>query len=754
VSDISGVPILDVNSSGLVTVDGPFTQTGGGATTLSGTLNVAGVSTLANVGYLGDGLGSVQYTFQSANDGFATIDFGDVADSNIGRLSYNHNDNSFLIRTNNATALTLDSSQNATFAGSVFAGRTTDIGGFAADDFDLMISNGNTDATELMLYNDAGNYHGAMIQYYNNVMKIGFSSSNTQSTISNALELAAATGNATFAAQAFATTATSSGDASSTLTTKGYVDSLITGATIYRGAWDPSGGGYGSPDLSGVTQTSGYYYICSAAGTAEPNGTGTEPDTWAVGDWVIYNDVSGTGQWQKIDNSSVLSGVGTGQTVALWEGASSVTDSETLGNAPITVSGNNTTFVGKIGIGASPTYDLDIANNNGRFRILGSTGYAAIELQNSANGFYVARNGTVVDSFATGNTAYAGILAVQGNYNLELATNGVVRQTIDGSGNSTFAGQVIANSYLTVTGQATPQIFMASNTAGIPSWTFIARNDGYFLLGRSGVSNDFYLDASGNATFAGMITVNGEGIDIDNNDDIRLRFDNASVFKAGLQVATTVGDMIAGSAVNDFAIRAQENMLFATGGNTEKMRIDSAGNVGIGTTSPTNGKLVIDSTTNQIAIETGTAGDGRLNIGHFSNGTFIGTYGDDGGVADNLRFGTHSGDERMRITSAGNVGIGTTLPGAKFTTSGVIMAIANDNAYNGGYFAKLSSDHGANALKLTSRTGDVFLASNYGASVTLQVGNPNVPALYINASKTVQFNGYDSTNQTGTPTYV
>ena len=42
VSDISGVPILDVNSSGLVTIDGPFTQTGGGATILSGTLDVDG----------------------------------------------------------------------------------------------------------------------------------------------------------------------------------------------------------------------------------------------------------------------------------------------------------------------------------------------------------------------------------------------------------------------------------------------------------------------------------------------------------------------------------------------------------------------------------------------------------------------------------------------------------------------------------------------------------------------------------------
>jgi len=94
------------------------------------------------------------------------------------------------------------------------------------------------------------------------------------------------------------------------------------------------------------------------------------------------------------------------------------------------------------------------------------------------------------------------------------------------------------------------------------------------------------------------------------------------------------------------------------------------GNVGINTTTPTNGKLVIDSTANQIAIETGTAGDGRLNIGHFSNGTFIGTYGDDAGAADVIRFGTHSGDERMRIASGGNVGIGITNPGAKLTVDG------------------------------------------------------------------------------------
>jgi len=165
--------------------------------------------------------------------------------------------------------------------------------------------------------------------------------------------------------------------------------------------------------------------------------------------------------------------------------------------------------------------------------------------------------------------------------------------------------------------------------------------------------------------------------------------------------------------------------------------IKNNGNVGIGTTSPTNGKLVIDSTANQIAIETGTAGDGRLNIGHFSNGTFIGTYGDDGGIADLIRFGTHSGDERMRITSAGNVGILTTNPLDRLQVSGVISATANDSAYSNGYFAKLSSDYGPNALKLTSRTGDILRASDYGATVSILTGNPTSVKMFINSSGNV-----------------
>jgi len=94
------------------------------------------------------------------------------------------------------------------------------------------------------------------------------------------------------------------------------------------------------------------------------------------------------------------------------------------------------------------------------------------------------------------------------------------------------------------------------------------------------------------------------------------------------------------------------------------------------------GQVEVSLASNQIKLSTGTAGDGYLNIGHFSNGTFIGTYGDDGGAADLIRFGTHSGDERMRIDSSGNVSIGTTSTDGKLTVAGSIQTCVFDLAAN------------------------------------------------------------------------
>jgi len=146
---------------------------------------------------------------------------------------------------------------------------------------------------------------------------------------------------------------------------------------------------------------------------------------------------------------------------------------------------------------------------------------------------------------------------------------------------------------------------------------------------------------------------------------------------------------------------------FKTAG-AEAMRIDSAGNVGIGTSSPSsynsNGQsLVVAGTGNTgITVSSGTASKSSI---MFADGT--------GGTAayrGSLKYDHSSDDmilstataERMRIDSSGNVGIGTTSPSSKLEVSGQIAAV---DATDSSIIAKVSNISGVRDAYLKFNDG-------------------------------------------------
>jgi hypothetical protein len=123
------------------------------------------------------------------------------------------------------------------------------------------------------------------------------------------------------------------------------------------------------------------------------------------------------------------------------------------------------------------------------------------------------------------------------------------------------------------------------------------------------------------------------------------------------------------------------------------MTLDASGNLGIGNTNPSSydsvaDNLVVGTTSgnNGITIAAGTLGASTINFADATTGTGIyAGYVDYQHNGDYMRFGTNGGTERMRITSGGDLLVGTTASYANFTnnarsaalnlqTQGVIVA--------------------------------------------------------------------------------
>ena len=185
-------------------------------------------------------------------------------------------------------------------------------------------------------------------------------------------------------------------------------------------------------------------------------------------------------------------------------------------------------------------------------------------------------------------------------------------------------------------------------------------------------------------------------------------------------------------------------MMFQTN-TVERMRITSSGNVGIGTTSPTNQLTVANASSYcNIDLTPASGFNGGLNVK--PGGTLlaaIGTLGNytGGSVTDaavyagnNLAFLTGGATERMRIDSSGNVLIGT-------TTSATYKLNVNSNVGCKGVSGNLNPT-------LSVTTGGA--AGNFGVAGLIVVQGGIAGANFWDA---VLYQSYGSPTVLGSSTY-